>query len=271
MRIAVCDDCYEDALTLKNALVSDNIMASGFAGALDNADPSKKAAAANNMSERHEVRIYSDAAELLADVEKNNLSYDLYLLDIYMDSKEPGSGGNPMDGIELAKKLRMRDDDVSICFVSTSDGFYREAYNLYAIQYLIKPVDKEELERLIEKVGKRRVLHKEKRLSVKSRGKTGSIPYNKILYISSREHTISVCCTDGAVWEYKGKLDELAVRVCGDIFMRCHQSFLVNMYHVDNLSGNELMISGHRIPVSRRYYTEIKERYQEILFEDMED
>lgn len=266
MRIAVCDDCYEDALALKNALSPDNIMASGIGCELRNTDTLQKTAAFNVL-ERHDVRIYSGADELLADVEQNNLNYDLYLLDIYMDSAE---GKDSMNGIELAQKLRMRDDDVSICFVSTSNEFYREAYNLYAIQYLIKPVGREDLERLIEKAGKRRALRKEKRLSIKSRGQTGSIPYSQILYISSREHTVSVFCTDGAVWEYKGKLDELAVRVCGDMFMRCHQSFLVNMYQVDNLSGNELMISGHRIPVSRRYYAEIKERYQEILFEDME-
>lgn len=66
MKIAVCDDCMKDALYLK-----------GFLGG-------------------HEVRVYSDACNLFADMEDKKERYDLYLLDIYMEG--------PIDGIELAKK-----------------------------------------------------------------------------------------------------------------------------------------------------------------------
>ncbi|MBD5515588.1 MAG: hypothetical protein HDR06_13365 [Lachnospiraceae bacterium] len=55
MRIAVCDDCMEDALSLKKILMG------------------------------QEVSLYSDAESLLADVEVNNKQYDLYLLDIFME------------------------------------------------------------------------------------------------------------------------------------------------------------------------------------------
>ena len=96
-----------------------------------------------------------------------------------------------------------------------------------------------------------------------------NIPYGKILYISSREHTIYIFCTDGTVQECKGKLNELAMQVCGNTFMRCHQSFLVNMYHIDSLRGMELTVGSEKIPVSRRYYAEVKRRYQEILFEEV--
>jgi hypothetical protein len=42
------------------------------------------------------------------------------------------------------------------------------------------------------------------------------------------------------------------------------------MYHVDNLKGAELIAAGHYIPVSRRYYADVKKRYQEILFEEVD-
>ena len=95
MKIAVCDDCMKDALYLK-----------GFLGG-------------------HEVRVYSDACNLFADMEDKKERYDLYLLDIYMEG--------PIDGIELAKKIRIWQEEAAICFVSTSNDFYREAYDLYAI------------------------------------------------------------------------------------------------------------------------------------------
>ena len=175
-----------------------------------------------------------------------------------------------MDGIELAKKIRIWQEEAAICFVSTSNDFYREAYDLYAIQYLLKPVKEEAVKQLLDKVSKNIIRSREKKLSFQFRGQAGSIPYGKILYISSREHILSICCMDGTVQECKGKLDEMAMQICGDIFMRCHQSFLVNMYHVDSLIGTDLIVAGQRIPISRRYYAEVKRRYQEILFEEVD-
>ncbi len=232
MKIAICDDCIEDALYLKNFLYG------------------------------QDCRIYVDTDRLFADVEDKNMSYDLYFLDIYM--------GDSADGIELAKKLRAIDADAVLCFISNSDAFYREAYDIYAIQYLLKPVQKEKLKQLVDKVSKSLAKRKEQSLRFQYRGQTGMISYGKILFISSREHTIFIYCTDGTVQECRGKLNELAAQLCGDVFLRCHQSFLVNMYQVDHFNTYEIMISGHRIPVSRRYCAEVKRRYQEILFEEVE-
>lgn len=233
MRITICEDCMKDAALLKR-----------FLGG-------------------HEASVYLYAHSLLADMEDKNIRFDLYLLDIFMGNAKDG---NAMDGIELAKRLREIQEDAVICFVSTSNDFYREAYDLYAVQYLLKPVQEAEVKKLLAKVAKSIAVNREQKLFVFSRGRKASISYTKILYISSREHTITIRCTDGSVQECRGKLNELAVKVCGDTFIRCHQSFIVNMNHVDNLSGMDLFIAGELIPVSRRYYAEVKRRYQEMLF-----
>lgn len=232
MRIAVCDDCMEDALRLKQYLGG------------------------------HAIRVYSDGGSILADIKNNNIQYDLYLLDIFMEES--------VSGLELAKELRRQQGEAAICFVSTSDDFYREAYDLYAVQYLLKPVQEEAVKQLLGRVSNRLAAGREQTLSFQFRGQMGSIPYRRIWYISSREHTLSIYCTDGTVQECRGRLSEMALRVCGDIFVRCHQSFIVNMYHVENLSGADLTIGGQKIPVSRRYYAEVKRRYQEILFEEVD-
>ena len=174
MRIAVCDDCMEDALTLKK-----------FLG-------------------KQEVSIYSDGESLWADVEEGNKQFDLYLLDIFM--------GKSMNGIELAKKLCRVQEEAFICFVSTSDDFYREAYDLYAVQYLIKPIEEESVRKLLWKVQKNLAGcfgGKEKNLVYSWWGKSGTIPYGKILHISSRGHTLSIYCTDGKTQESTGKLNDL--------------------------------------------------------------
>ena len=229
MRIAICDDCFKDACSMQAFLTE------------------------------QEVKIYTDTRTLLEDIEEDNIQYDLYLLDIYIDFN--------MNGIGLAERIRVNDDEATICFVSVSEEFYREAYDVYAMQYLVKPVQKEPLEQLIEKVQKNIAKQKEQRFSFKYRGWVGSIPYRNILYISSRGHNIFIYCIDGTVKECIGKLNDIASQVSETIFRRSHQSFLVNMYHVDHLKGKELTVAGHKIPVSRRYYVEVKNWYYEILFD----
>ena len=238
MRIAVCDDCIKDALSVKKYL------------------------------DGQDVSIYSSGESLLEDVEEKNKRYNLYLLDIFMEES--------MSGIELAEKLRKIQEDAMICFISTSDDFYREAYDLYAVQYLIKPVREENVRRLIDKIKKyldrenRLSGGREKKLIYSWWGKNGAIPYGKIRYISSKGHTLTIYCTDGQTQESKGKLNDLEKQVCGETLMRCQQSFIVNIRHVEGLTGMNLSVFGEQIPVSRRYYAEIKKRYQELLFEEME-
>lgn len=232
MRIAVCDDSRQDACAVRELL------------------------------DGQEVTLYGDAEGLLADVRQGGERYDLYLLDIFME--------NSMNGLELAQRLRAADETAVLCFVSASDDFYREAYDLYAIQYLIKPISREAVRLLLDKVEKIFVRNPEKTLRYSWRRASGAIPYGKILYISSREHVLSICCTDGRVQESIGKLNDLERQICGEIFLRCHQSFIVNIYHVEGMGGSHLIVAGERIPVSRRYYAEVKKRYQRMLFEEVD-
>ena len=101
VRIAVCDDSRRDACAIRDLL------------------------------EGQEVKLFDNAESLLAEVRQGGMHYDLYLLDIFMK--------NSLNGLELAQALRAVDETAVLCFVSTSDDFYREAYDLYAVQYLIKP------------------------------------------------------------------------------------------------------------------------------------
>lgn len=234
MKIAVCDDCRKDAQELRN-----------FLG-----------------SSKHDIRIYTSARAILSDVQEKMARYDLYLIDIFIEES--------IDGIELAKQIRRYDAEAVICFVSASDGFYREAYDLYAVQYLLKPVQQEDIDRLLEWVSKSIARDRGQSLTFKWRGSTGSIPYGEILYINSRGRTVFIHCKDGAVQEISCRLDEIADKICGDIFCRCHQSFIVNMYHVESMRGKDLIVEENQIPISRRYYAQVKKQYQELLFQEVD-
>ena len=72
---------------------------------------------------------------------KNN--FDIVFLDIYM---------NGITGIETAKKLRETDNQSKIIFITTSNEFASESYEVKAYDYLIKPFSKERILKTMERI-----------------------------------------------------------------------------------------------------------------------
>ncbi len=231
MRIAICDDCKEDATYLAG-LLSD-----------------------------HKCFTYTAPRQLLLAAEYVSDGFDLYLLDICM--------GND-SGITLADKIRQKYEDAPICFVSSSEDYYREAYDLMDVNYLLKPVSEQALSKLLERVRRNQAMDKSKRFSFKYGSSAVTVPYSSILFLSSSGHTVSLVGKDGREWTFKAKLSDVEAQLDADIFVRCHQSFLVNIYHLDHVDGNDLVIGDHRIPISRRYYADLRKRYLAMLFEEVE-
>lgn len=77
--------------------------------------------------------VFSSAEELL---EKGNPFYDLYLLDIQLGQ---------MTGMELAEKIREKDDHAVILFATNYKEMIRKAFQVSALDYLVKPLDEVEV------------------------------------------------------------------------------------------------------------------------------
>ncbi len=231
MHIAICDDCREDAMYIGSFL------------------------------SKHACDVFSSPSELLSSHNVTEKRYDLYFLDIYM--------GDTAEGISLAKKIREIDADSAICFVSTSDEFYRDAYDIQDVNYLLKPVSASAVAALIERVERRQVKSVQQSFRFKWNGQMVSIPYGNILYINSNDHVLDIYLKDGHIRHCNAKLDDVEALLDGTVFFRCHQSFLVNLYMVDCQSGSDFAVGRKLIPISRRYLADAKRRYQEILFEEV--
>ncbi|MDE6844746.1 MAG: response regulator, partial [Lachnospiraceae bacterium] len=86
------------------------------------------------------TRCFESAEELLCLVREKNYIPDLIFMDIYMPDKK--SNSNPL-GIEAAKELRNMNYKGKIIFLTTSKEYALEAFDVDALQYMVKPVSKE--------------------------------------------------------------------------------------------------------------------------------
>lgn len=182
--------------------------------------------------------------------------FDIVFLDIQMDG---------MDGIETAKRLRKRQDDIVLIFVTGNREYVFDALDLYAFHYLLKPVDenkfREVLERAAEEVGKK----KEKRfLFLKKRNLT--LDQADILYIESRAKKVEIH-TDGFkdIIEIYATMEELEGQL-GEDFYRCHRSYIVNMAHITEYDNGTITITnGDNVYLTKKKYGDFVKTYMWYL------
>ena len=196
--------------------------------------------------------IYATGEEVLE--AKKHL--DIVFLDIQMDG---------MNGIETARRLRERQDDIVLIFVTGNREYVFDALDLYAFHYLLKPVDenkfREVLERAVGEVSKRRA---KRELFIKKKNLT--LNHSDILYIKSRAKKVAIH-TAGAkgVIEIYATMEELAGQL-GEDFYRSHRAYLVNMAHITEYDNDSITISnGDKVWLTKKKYGEFVKAYMWYL------
>ena len=236
MKIAVCDD----DLTFLQEL----------------SDMLNQYGSENNCS--MEYKTFTNPLELAAQIEKG-IHYDAIFLDVFM----PG-----INGIQCAKDIRFLDDFVKIIFLTTSSEFAVESYAVRAYQYLLKPLQKENLFltlRLLENELK----SAEKNIFIlKSKNAVTKILLSKLEYCEVINRKIILHLSNGEEVDCNLRMNELEEKLKDfGMFLKPHRSFLVNMDYIQTLASHSILMEcGVKIPVPREKYAQIKQEYMEYIF-----
>lgn len=204
-----------------------------------------------------EIAEYADAENLLWDIETEKAAFDIYLLDIYL------SGAS---GMEAARRLRAMDEHSVLIFVTASRDFYQEAFDVYALYYLVKPATQETLNALMERVAARMEHQRQAVLPISYRGRTCILRHDEIEYISSSNHTLCFHLHGGEERICYGKLDEVVAQLSSGSFTRCHQSYIVNLQYVRERVADGFRMGNAVIPISRSYSEEAQAALNQYLF-----
>ncbi|KLU63064.1 transcriptional regulatory protein YpdB [Peptococcaceae bacterium CEB3] len=215
--------------------------------------------------------IYHDGDEALPMVER--LKPDLVFLDIRM----PG-----LSGMEMAEILKQREDSPAIVFVTAYDEFALKGYEVDALDYILKPFEQADLERVLRKMRKVQLLNASEAPEAAPERVANDHPqrfcaYDGEMMIVLDSQTIQVFYAEGGEvflltsagekYVLKQTLQEVEQKLDDRRFFRCHRNYIVNMDFVKKISpgfnrGYLLTLQGKtsvEVPVSRAHTKELEQ------------
>lgn len=171
-----------------------------------------------------------------------------------------------MDGMEVAKNLKEVNEDIVVFFITGHSEFAVEAFDVDAMGYVMKPVDKEKLERtLLKAVAKVRELkakEKQRELVITVSNLKKRIPVDDIIYIE-RVQTQCVIVTKKEEYRVYDTITDLVEKV-GEGFVRASQSFILRVSEITKVTYKEATLkNGMVVSLGRGFTKEVKKAFLE--------
>lgn len=180
--------------------------------------------------------------------------FDLLLLDICLPDKS---------GIEAARELRKSGFTYPIVFLTFSKEFALDAFSVNAIQYLIKPVERQDFFAALNLVFDFVSEKKRRYLTIKTDGEARRIAFRDILFIETQSNYQHIHLRGREILKVRMTSVEMfeALSAASD-FVRCGASFIVNLAYVTSITVKDMLIdSGEKVPIPRGAYAALKEQY----------
>lgn len=216
MTIAIVDDELSEAITLK-AMTEEALAL---------------------QRETADIRVFCDAEAFVRGYAGQT---DLILLDIQM----PG-----IDGMTCAERIRERDANVLLIFVTSMIQYAVQGYRVDAMDYIVKPVTPPLLEHALSRALRRLRRQAPHMLTVKAADGLRSLPVESILYAEAVNHRV-VLHTETEAIPCAQTLLSLEETLLQNGFFRCHSAFVVSLSRVERVSGNDLFVAGKALPISK--------------------
>ena len=221
------------------------------------------------------VGVASGGADALAQIAR--LSPDVAFLDIHMPD---------LSGLEVARNLD-RESPPAVVFVTAYDRYAVEAFEIAALDYVLKPLRRERLEEAVRRVvievrsGHRSARGEAmqaalsspamlermpplKRLPVRHRREVKLLELDQVPLVFSRDRLV-LASSQGHEYLVDYTLQELEQRLPPDRFVRVHRAALVNLDAVESYGGEDGVLvlklkDGTRVEASERRAADVRRR-----------
>ncbi|MGE5106369.1 MAG: LytR/AlgR family response regulator transcription factor [Sphingobacteriales bacterium] len=187
---------------------------------------------------------------------------DLMFLDIHMPK---------LMGHEFLRTLR---NPPRVIFTTAHKEYAIEAFELEAVDYILKPVT---LERLIKAINKithpqnviepkpeNTIVDNEGFIYFRADRKMIKVSYSDIVYIESMKDYIKIVRQNDKPLLVKQSISSLEELLPANLFLRIHRSYIVSLSKISAFTNHDVEIAGQEIPIGRLYTAQVEKITQTI-------
>jgi len=183
---------------------------------------------------------------------------------IFLDIQMP-----QITGLDFMKTIE--DKGIAVIFVTAYPEYAVDAFDLEALDYVVKPVSldrfKKSIERLEEFLRFRKnnegddVKLEDGHIFVKADSKFVKLNYDQIQYIEAFADYVKIYISDDKRIITLQTMKNMEATLPSDKFIRVHRSFIVSISKVSALSGTEVTVGSRQIPIGKNY----KESFMSVM------
>lgn len=184
---------------------------------------------------------------------------DILFLDIQMPE---------MDGMETAQKLRKLSRQTIIIFVTVTDDYVFQSFDVGAFHYLVKPLEDAKFGEVLQNAVRQFEERKTECISIKKevpslmvtvKGEHITIRPEEIVYAEVFNRKVIIHTIDADI-EYYGKMKELEKKL-GDDFYRPHRAYLVNFNYIEKYDAAAIYLRKGQAHMSKQNYQDFVKCY----------
>ena len=172
---------------------------------------------------------------------------DLVFLDIQLPQ---------LSGLQLLQSLQIRP---AVIFTTAYRDYAPEAFDVDAIDYLIKPISKERFLKAVDKYYERFPKNRsgvmnenEDTIFIRADRLQHKVTISAILYVESLDNYVKIVLKDKTIIT-RETISSLEKRLASPDFVRIHRSFIVNSKNIQTLSQESVRIADKELPLGRAF------------------
>lgn len=196
---------------------------------------------AENRTE-FKVSVFHNSVQFLDDFENG---YDLILLDVEM----PG-----LNGMELAHKIREKDEQVVLMFITNMAQYAIHGYAVGALDFVTKPLNYYTFSMKLTRALKRVPNKQAQSLLLPMADGVKLMEIRRIYYLEVQNRILHYYTEEGE-FVVRGTLQTAEEKLKNHPFAKCNHWYLVNLLHVKEVRKNTAVVGPYELEISRRNRT----------------
>lgn len=185
---------------------------------------------------------------------------DLVFMDIFMAETS---------GVDLAREIRSLSTDAKIVFLTSSNEFAAESYEVGAMDYILKPPTQSQVKKVFENYMKTQ--KSQRRYILVKRGRDEvRIEEAGILYVKTVGNETSIHTKTGVIRAYY-PLREIEKQLDVSRFLKVRKGLITSMDYIESMEGDYCVLkNGEEYAISRKNKSENRKKFYDYQFSQIE-